>query len=282
MRRLTEDAGVCLSKPATQFGKSERKRAHTAALYYSECFHRGIEPLDAENAAQDAQDMYDKWWIERTAKCRKAVSAVAQSGPEQSTLKDRRLTVRETCWESAVTVASINGADAQHSAQLFGAENSPTAGLGDRGRLDFDAQNEGEVAEAKARLIQDLKDSGGNVETQTFVSNMEILEAYYRSTSWDGSRSSKESPCSLEGNWLTISRPTYDECLGRNGKGDLVYTLGRMSFGMFRPTKLICSVQASFNTVRTIDPKQPDRPLHVPKKLLAEICTGKILLRTYE
>jgi hypothetical protein len=288
MKRMTLDSAVSplLSTPAAPFDKTERKRAHTSALYYSECFHRGIQPLDADTAAHNAQEQYDKWWIERTAKCRKRVKAAVPSSMSRS--KHRRISEDDGSAKSS-NIVSIDGMTTSHHVQPQWEENrayddteDSHGNMGIEQIFIFDSHRRGEVAPAKARLIEDLKSSGGDVETATFIHNMGILEAYYRSRSWDGRGCCTNTPFSLEGNWLTISKPTYDECRGRNEKNDLVYTLGRMSFGMFRPTNLECSVQASFNTVRTIDPKNPGRPLHVPKKLMKEIHSGKILLRTYE
>ena len=84
------------------------------------------------------------------------------------------------------------------------------------------------------------------------------------------------------GTWLTLSKPTYNECKGRNEKGEYLYSLGRMSFDMFKPTNLVCSIQAVFNSVRAVDPKNPGRPLHVPRRLMKEIQRGEVLLQTYE
>jgi hypothetical protein len=287
LQRLSLDAAVapCISRPVAPFDKTERKRAHTAALYYSECFHRGIQPLDADTAAQDAQKQYDKWWVERTAKCRKRDNP--SSGTKQS---KRRHTSREEASAESSKLTRLSGVHASYDVDILSKQiNSPKdtsdkerSILGIRLISGIHSNQRGDIAAAKIRLIQDLKASGGNVETPTFLRNMGILETYYTSRSWDGRGSCEHTPFSLEGNWLTISKPTYDECRGRNKKGDLVYTLGRMSFGMFRPTNLECSVQASFNTVRTIDPKYPGRPLHVPKKLMKEIHSGNILLRSYE
>lgn len=63
LQALTLDAAVAPSirKPTAPFAKSERKRAYTSATYYSECFVRGISPVDADTAALDAQDQYEKW-----------------------------------------------------------------------------------------------------------------------------------------------------------------------------------------------------------------------------
>jgi hypothetical protein len=91
----------------------------------------------------------------------------------------------------------------------------------------------------KARLAADLKASGGDVETAGFLACLDILEAYYRSKSWDGRGSFEKSPFCLEGNWLTLSKPTYNEGKGRNERGEFMYSLGQMSVDMFKPTNLV-------------------------------------------
>ncbi len=50
----------------------------------------------------------------------------------------------------------------------------------------------------------------------------------------------------LEGMWLTLSKPKYSDCLGQNAVGDYMYTMGRMSFDIFRPTSLVSSIQGMF------------------------------------
>lgn len=301
MQHLSLDSAVAplLPRVTAPFDRSERKRAHTSALYYSECFLRGIQPLDADSAAKDAQDQYDKWWISRTARSENRKHTFFEGDVVESCIpkeessnanvnrgKRRRTGMEGSSLKSSniVSVASTGGPSV----------SDQTSGIGHQGEDDDDISvnirqisilnpsRRGEVTAAKTRLIEDLKASGGDVKSTVFVDCMKVLEAYYKSKSWDGRGSCKMTPFSLEGNWLTLSKPTYDECKGRNQKGDLLYTLGRMSFGMFKPTNLVCSVQASFNTVRTIDPQNPGRPLHVPKKLMKEIQSGGIHLRTYE
>ena len=113
-------------------------------------------------------------------------------------------------------------------------------------------------------LIGDLKASGGNVDTIEFLDCLEFLSVYYKSKSWDGRGISKGDPFSLQGSWLTLSKPNFSDCKGCNEKGEFLYSLGRLSFDMFKPTNLICSVQASFNYIHPINP-QNTRPLYVPK-----------------
>jgi hypothetical protein len=137
--------------------------------------------------------------------------------------------------------------------------------------------SKGHIEAVKIRLIDDLRTSGGNVDTSEAKLCLEILQTYYARGGLP-----KVHPGALVGNWLTISKPNYSEMKGKTALGDNLYTLGRISFDMFKPTNLVCSVQASFNNVQPIDPKNPGRPLHVPRKLMHEICKGSCRLHSYE
>lgn len=287
MQRLSLDSAVAplLPKVTAPFDRTERKRAHTSAVYYSECFLRGIKPLDADSAARDAQDQYDKWWIHRTARKEKKSHHGLESDSHDPSFagmqKKRKRTSLDEASVKSTNVVSVASVTELMACPDDGEEHEDKV-LSIKQISIFDTLKRGEIAAVKSRLINNLKSTGGDVESADFVECAGILEAYYKSKSWDGRGSCKATPFSLEGNWLTLSKPTYDECKGRNENGDLLYSLGRMSFGMFRPTNLVCSVQASFNTVRTIDPRNPGRPLHVPKKLMHEIQSGNIHLRTYD
>jgi hypothetical protein len=256
-QRLSLDAAVSplLQRPTAPFDRTERKRAHTSALFYSECFLQGIQPLDADTAAQNAQQQYDKWWVKKTAQ--ESKKNTSKEGERDS--KRRKLASSHDSSDGIppLLTTTIAGDDS-----ISSQPQQPDVGF------------------AKIRMIDDLKSSGGDIHTSTFLDCMSILESDYKSKSWDGR--GMNAPFSLGGNWLTLSKPTYDECKGRNSKEELTYSLGRMSFGMFRPTNLVCSVQAAFNNVQTIDPRNPPRPLHVPSKLMKYIQSGIVNLRTYE
>ncbi len=62
-----------------------------------------------------------------------------------------------------------------------------------------------------------------------------------------------------------------------------MYTLGRMSFDMFAPGNLVCSIQGIFNNIQVLDISQ-DRHLlkSVPRSLRDEVEGGKSVLRRYE
>lgn len=145
--------------------------------------------------------------------------------------------------------------------------------------------------EAKSALLSSLASTGGDVKNPVFLSALPVLEHYYRSmgtdararsfrsqksssssrlAQTDGLSGSNGAPASIEGTWLSLSRPDYTNCLGKNADHHFMYTLGRMSFDMFRPTNLRCSIQGEFNTVRVLD--ETERlPEFVPRRLRKEV-----------
>ena len=78
----------------------------------------------------------------------------------------------------------------------------------------------------------------------------------------------------LEGQWFTLTSPTYMNCLGPNNQNNPMYTLGRMSFEMFRPSELILSIDAVFNPIMEVVGDDKDEIMNmitVPKTLQEEV-----------
>ena len=142
------------------------------------------------------------------------------------------------------------------------------------------------VQNMKRALIEDLSSTGGDVTSKRFLALLEHLRTVYCNTKWDArdplGKNFKETSTHTEGLWLTLSRPHYQESLGRNKEKDYMYTLGRMSFDMFYPTNLVCSIQGIFNQVETVDLKDRDTVKGVPKALRRELKRGRNVLRTYK
>ncbi len=63
-----------------------------------------------------------------------------------------------------------------------------------------------------------------------------------------------------------------------------MYTLGRMSFDMFAPSSLVCSIKGIFNHIEVVDMEKDGHKLlkSVPKSLREEVSEGKTTLRKYE
>ncbi len=55
-----------------------------------------------------------------------------------------------------------------------------------------------------------------------------------------------------------------------------------MSFDMFAPTDLVCSIQCVFNTIERVDVSDISKVLSIPRDLRAEVHSGKSILRTYK
>jgi hypothetical protein len=326
LQRMNLDCAVSplLSRPTAPFDKTERKRAHTSAIYYSECFLRGIGPVEADTAAKEAQGQYDKWWIKCThhdeeeeeeydernkpkesaalvqsrSSFQKGSSSSSQQHDDnhdhdvEHVVKWRR-TVSYISSHSVVSAATSTPSS-QEQPDASREQHHPSEPISIRNISTIAASTRNQVEDAKRKLISHLRASGGSTETTESQGYLEFLEAYYRSKSWDG-RGSKHAakhaqlsaPFTLDGQWLTLSKPTYSNPIPNpnprpSEQGDYLYSMGRMSFDMFKPTNLLCSIQAVFNDVRPIDPKKPPRPLHVPRGLMKEVQKGEAQLRTYE
>ncbi len=280
LRPVSLDAAVAplVRQPIAPFCRNnERKRAKTSASYYSECFLNSISPVDADSAALDAQSLYEKWWVQTKKERKQAQQLQGQneykdfsSSCEQQKRKyiqvlssddaaQNDVTLQQTD-ESTHNTASNQTTSPATSFALVSQPNTPYRSIplstNDTGAVSH-------IVAAKMTLTEDLKRSGGDITTPTFLSCLQALKACYAAKGWDarwrnssGDESlglASSSPFSLDGSWLTLSKPTYSDCLGRNEKGEYLYTLGRMSFDMFRPTQLKCSVQGSYNIVRPRD-----------------------------
>lgn len=137
------------------------------------------------------------------------------------------------------------------------------------------------IDNAKLEVIRSLAISGGDVTNKTFLFALEQLRALYLMTELanlnltDTSKSKGQ-----DGNWLLLSRPNYAECLGTNSAGEYMYTLGRMSFDMFTPGSLVCSISGVFNSIEVVKDKSSLRS--IPKKLKDDIGKADCALRRYD
>ena len=117
-----------------------------------------------------------------------------------------------------------------------------------------------ELQHTKTALLNALQMTGGDVTTEPFLFALKRLRGLYKRSGLDCRRRVVSSSSTvvdetagatpqLEGMWLTLSRPNFHDCLGLNEQREYMYTLGRMSFGMYKPTNIVCSVQGLFNPI---------------------------------
>jgi len=120
------------------------------------------------------------------------------------------------------------------------------------------------VKDAKLAFLHSLKKAQGCTNDETFQKQLGNLYDLFKQKNSD-LRSKTES---LKGVWLIMSNPNYQECLGRTRRGDFIYTLGRMSFDMFRPAGLRCSIQGIFNPIAEVRHRVPSKLRSILKKQL--------------
>lgn len=128
------------------------------------------------------------------------------------------------------------------------------------------------ITKARDGILHELAISGGETISDRFKECLQFLESSF-------TLNICESDAELsEGKWLTLTKPSFFANLGENDAGDPMYTLGRMSFDMFAPTQLVCSLQGNFNSVEraSIHEGTP-----IPKALQEEVTNGAEIY-TYE
>ena len=134
---------------------------------------------------------------------------------------------------------------------------------------------------ARDGVLHSLAISQGDVDSDKFKMALEPLLQHFSQQSLD-TRPHLSGNQSVDGQWLSLSKPSYFASLGDNDNGDPMYTLGRMSFDMFSPTNLVCSLQGNFNPVEVVSEEQRKAVLEtVPKSLRDEVEAGNTVLRTY-
>ncbi len=82
------------------------------------------------------------------------------------------------------------------------------------------------IDNAKLALLHSLAVSGGDVTCQKFLFALEQLRTLYNITDWDARDNrhniTTNTKKTIEGMWLNLSRPNFNECLGKNSAGEYV------------------------------------------------------------
>jgi hypothetical protein len=291
MQRFTLESAVAplIRRPTAPFAKSERKRALTTAAYYSECCMNGISRLEADKAALAIQSQYNKWWVgakyhetgdtegpseSKRRKVRQEPESPQQPSREveQTNKYDEYVTSEDESYISPKISQQGSLRDMEESVNIR--EIAPSAEV-----------NANEIGAIKNALTAELTANGGDSKTAKFETYLDLLHSSYKSRGWDARWLEKDSsPFSMDGTWLTLTKPTYTECKGRNPKGQYIYSLGRLAFDMFRPTGLICSVQGVFNSIGVTDSSECKRLGSIPSRLRKDVSgkPGSPVVRNYE
>lgn len=147
--------------------------------------------------------------------------------------------------------------------------------------------NSQSVHQTKMRLLHELAVDHGDTQAHGFRQTLKELTDLHTLADWDARDDpnlggmSTDRPI-LEGTWIALSKPNFQGCLGQNSHGEYLYSLGRMSWDMFCPTDLVCSIQGSFNQVEVIPLRDRVELVEAaPKSLSKEIKDGDTVLRSY-
>ena len=123
------------------------------------------------------------------------------------------------------------------------------------------------LRQAKELFLRELGRSKGDVTDPSVNSALQQLLQLSKVARNDLAPSQHTHP-KIDGVWIDISKPKFPDCLGMNARMDYEYTLGRMSFGKFRPTDLLCSIQGSFNPIHEIEEKDiKSHSSHIPNSI---------------
>lgn len=140
-----------------------------------------------------------------------------------------------------------------------------------------------ELRRLKASLLEELAASGGDVRTSRFQQALAQLTDMYDPSQFDARvKTSRGDTTHLGGMWINLSSPNFPGCIGHNHESEPLYSLGQMSFDMFRPTELVCSIQGTFNPVHYLGKRDREAIQNVPRSLKEELKKEKTLLRTYK
>jgi hypothetical protein len=257
-----------LATAVAPFACNERKRGLTAATYYSECFLRGVEPLDADLAAAQAMKLYEKWWVKRCFDPSTAISQKRQHPEATNTSKDDLCTKKSR--KDDVNLLSDDESTMKYRARrVHGGKYTLVPPIQE---ISLSARyTTNEISICKANVLELLRTSCGDTKSPEFLSALEILKTAYSSRGfdarWTGSEASTRHE--IDGVWLTLSKSEFDECEGVSSFGDTKYRLGRLAFDMFLPTNLKCTIQTVFNTV---SPRKEHTGCYLPKL----VCPTKL------
>ena len=125
------------------------------------------------------------------------------------------------------------------------------------------------LLQTKAEALDALRNTHGDTNNPRFLAALKSLASLYRGMR-DQPEAEEDLSKDFEGTWRIVSKPNFKDGLGQNRRGEFVYTMGRMSFGMFRPNDLRCSIQRILNTTAFVGPDD-ELPDSVPKSLRQEI-----------
>lgn len=113
--------------------------------------------------------------------------------------------------------------------------------------------NKEEIKAAKLHLKKVLAENHGITKSEKVLEAIDNLSNLWKNSSDEAVSKLAQSPSTSElvyGDWVSISAPSYPGRKEVEGRPDLFqYTLGRMSFNIFQPKNILCSIEGITNMV---------------------------------
>lgn len=125
----------------------------------------------------------------------------------------------------------------------------------------------------RSEVVNSIMKANGDTSDPHFLSAIELLSKLFKQDAIEADiNTSKHSV--MHGHWRSISRPPYHSggCKGQNENGDFVYTLGKTSFNMFKPSDLRTTIQCTMNK---IEPTVANNTYIAPWSLRRELAYGE-------
>lgn len=114
-----------------------------------------------------------------------------------------------------------------------------------------------EAKEAFKRVLIEHKGEGSHPDVQLALDDLVRLAAEERGEGGEWSPASSAEPNG--GRWRSITTPPFPGKLPEEDEaGRTRFTLGRMSFGLFKPKAMVCAVEDILNIVEPVDEKEAE------------------------
>jgi hypothetical protein len=199
------------------------------------------------------------------------------SSSSQSTHSQQISSVQKTTSEYALLAHATSESSSEDDG-YFASKSRKRHRLHDNSNF---ARIDAKIHFAKKKLLSTLRQEG--VTSPAFKRALVSLERYSNlhitskerelSGIHDDGAADNDNISNIDGTWRMISPPEYPSSLGINSHGERLFTLGRMSFDMYHPSDLVCSIQKQYNTIQSVEPH--DVPMYVPRSLIKEVADGR-------
>ena len=258
IKDINLEEGSNYHRPSYKRSTTSLSSTALSSMFYSQCALSGISSEDAENAISESRQWYHNWWRQQ-----RFYNSDSDSDENDPSLPFPKKSRRKCTSNSDVPTE----------------EESSVSTVEESSHLIPDD----DVETLKRQVLHSLKASGGDVTNSEFLKYLSMLSELYTTVTAEEEKKDEEALCasSTSGVWVTLNKPHFQECLGRDSDtGEYMYTLGRMSFDMFRKD-LKCCVKGIYNMIEDAQDDLTNENFLLPNGLTTEDCIDQGIM-TYK